>query len=162
MFVENTLVSLVLTRPIFLTRRDFHRNSRLMSFVNDTISKIGHLLSTCQDDHCDDDVVRKWCYPVRGGASFTHTYVRTCWWDFLKDFLSTPSRIPFWVHGLISETKVNERTTLSLSFSCRLPVYVVAWLKLYRWVKQLTTACSSGFIYWNLLRKLSEMAFPRP
>ena len=54
---------------------------------------------------------------------------------FFEDLLRIPSSIPFRVHGLISEAKENGRCTLRLFFSCKLPVCVVACLKLYEWVK---------------------------
>ena len=76
---------------------------------------------------------------------YANTHVRTWEIGFFKDFPLTPLSILFWVHGLISAAKVNERTTLRLSFSC--PVCVVACLKLYRWVKQTTYYCIFLRIY---------------
>ena len=74
---------------------------------------------------------------IRGVASFTQirTYVLEKLEGFFQGFLRTPLSIPFWVHGLISAAKVKERTTPRLSFSCKLPVGVAAYMKLYRWVK---------------------------
>lgn len=56
---------------------------------------------------------------------------------FCKDFLRTASSI-----SLIVAAKVNERSMLHLSFSCKLLVCVGAFLKLYSWVKVLN--------YWLL------------
>lgn len=64
---------------------------------------------------------------------------------FCKDFLCTASSI-----SLIVAAKVNERSMLHISFSCKLHVCVGTYLKLYSWVKNpklLTTAFSFGFIY---------------
>ena len=54
----------------FLKKSRFPRRLTVMSFVNDTISKIGDLPSTSQHDHCDHNIVGRWCYPNHHAPSF--------------------------------------------------------------------------------------------